>query len=64
VFRIVQEGVANAAKHAQADRAWVEIGRRGDRLVMVRDVGSGFEPSEDAAVQGLRNIHQRVAAIG
>jgi hypothetical protein len=65
VFRIVQEGVAKAAKHARAARAWVEIGRRGaDRLVMVRDVGSGFEPSEDAAARGVRNIRQRVAAIG
>jgi signal transduction histidine kinase len=65
VFRIVQEGLANARKHAQAARAWVEIGRRGaDRLVLVRDDGSGFEPSEDAAAQGLRNIRQRVAAIG
>ena len=30
VFRIVQEGLANARKHAHARRAWVTIGHRGD----------------------------------
>ena len=65
VFRIVQEGLANARRHAHARRAWVEIERRGaDRLVTVRDDGSGFEPSEDAAAQGLTNMRQRAAAIG
>jgi signal transduction histidine kinase len=65
VFRIVQEGLANVRKHAQARRAWVRIGRRGeDRLVLVRDDGEGFEPTDDAAAQGLRNMRQRASAIG
>jgi signal transduction histidine kinase len=65
VFRIVQEGLANVRKHAQARRAWVTIERRGgERLVEVRDDGSGFEPVDDGAAQGLRNIRQRAAAIG
>ena len=65
VFRIVQEGLANARKHAHAHRAWVTIGRRGiDRLVAVRDDGSGFEAPADGAAQGLKNMRQRAAAIG
>ena len=65
VFRIVQEGLANARKHAHARRAWVTIGHRGEeRLVPVRDDGSGFEPPDDPAAQGLRNMRQRAAAIG
>ncbi len=65
VFRIVQEGLANARKHAGARCAWVTIGRRGvDRLVIVRDDGSGFEPPAEGATQGLRNMRQRAAAIG
>jgi signal transduction histidine kinase len=65
VFRIVQEGLANARKHAHAGHAWVVIGCRGDeRLVTVRDDGSGFEPATDAAAQGLKNMRQRAAAIG
>ncbi len=65
VFRIVQEGLANARKHAHARRAWVSIGRRGpERLVSVRDEGDGFEPSRDEGGQGLGNMRQRAAAIG
>ena len=65
MFRIVQEGLANARKHAHARRAWVKIGHRGgDRLVVVRDDGAGFEPPSDAAAQGLTNMRQRAAAIG
>jgi signal transduction histidine kinase len=65
VFRIVQEGLGNTRKHAQARRAWVTIGRRGtDRLVVIRDDGSGFEPPEGGATQGLSNMRGRAAAIG
>src|SRR5260221_6797783 len=37
IFRIVQEGLANVRKHAQATRCEVVIGwRDGDRLVSIR----------------------------
>jgi signal transduction histidine kinase len=65
VFRIVQEGLANARQHADARRAWVTIGRRGaERLVVVRDDGMGFEPPTGPSGQGLTNMRQRAAAIG
>ena len=65
LFRIVQEGLANARRHAGANRAWVEIGRRGGaRYVSVRDDGAGFEPQEEAAGQGLRNMRERASSIG
>ena len=65
LFRIVQEGLANARKHAGATHAWVQIGEQaGERLVRVRDDGVGFEPSEDGAGQGLRNMRERAASIG
>jgi signal transduction histidine kinase len=45
VFRIVQEGLANARRHADARHAWVQIGARaGERYVRVRDDGDGFAP--------------------
>src|SRR4051794_13077881 len=57
VFRIVQEGLANARRHAGATHAWVQIGAHaGDRVVRVRDDGVGFEPVEAGAGQGLRNM--------
>jgi signal transduction histidine kinase len=64
IFRIVQEGLANAARHAGARRAVVTIGRRaGRRLVRVEDDGHGFEGDASDAGQGLRSMQRRAAAI-
>jgi signal transduction histidine kinase len=65
VFRIVQEGLANVRRHAQARRATVLIGiRDGERIVRIVDDGRGFDEQEDQAGQGLRNIRARASAIG
>jgi signal transduction histidine kinase len=64
VFRIVQEGLANVRKHADAQSAVVRIWTRdGQRLVTVTDNGRGFEEQAGGAGQGLRNIRQRAASI-
>ena len=64
VFRIVQEGLANVRKHANARRAEVVIGvREGDRFVLVRDDGEGFDGEATAAGQGLKNIRARTQSI-
>jgi signal transduction histidine kinase len=65
VFRIVQEGLANARKHAGAKHAEVQIRLRGDeRIVTVVDDGTGFEEEDVSAGQGLRNMRARSASIG
>jgi signal transduction histidine kinase len=65
VFRIVQEGLANVRKHAHARRAEVLIGQRGgERFVIVRDDGAGFNGDTDPAGQGIKNLRQRAASIG
>jgi signal transduction histidine kinase len=67
VFRIVQESLANARKHAAARRVHVAIAQRGaDRVVAVRDDGSGFnvDALETGAGQGLKNMRARAATIG
>jgi signal transduction histidine kinase len=65
VFRIVQEGLANARKHAGAKHAEVRIRMRGDeRVVTVVDDGSGFDDDSVSAGQGLRNMRARSASIG
>ena len=63
IFRIVQEGLANVRKHASATRAevWI-VEREGERVVTIRDDGTGFE-GETEAGQGLRNIRARAASI-
>jgi signal transduction histidine kinase len=64
VFRIVQEGLANVRKHANAHHADVRIGRRnGRRVLAVEDDGGGFESDDDGAGQGLQNIRRRAASI-
>ena len=65
VFRIVQEGLANARKHAHARRVEVRIEERaGERLVTVVDDGSGFDEDGIASGQGLRNMRARADSIG
>jgi signal transduction histidine kinase len=65
VFRIVQEGLANARKHARARQAEVRIEERaGERFVTVIDDGSGFDERDIAPGQGLKNIRARAASIG
>jgi NarL family two-component system sensor histidine kinase LiaS len=64
IFRIVQEGLANARRHADASWAEVSIVQRGDRrIVSVRDDGAGFESDERGAGQGLKNMRSRAASI-
>jgi signal transduction histidine kinase len=64
VFRIVQEGLANVRKHANAHWAEVVIGHReGVRIVRVRDDGDGFDTGADAPGHGLRNMRARVDTI-
>jgi signal transduction histidine kinase len=65
VFRIVQEGLANARKHAGARHADVRIEEReGERFVSVVDDGSGFDEGEVAPGQGLKNMRARATSIG
>ncbi len=65
LFRIVQEGLANARKHGGAEHAWVQIGQRAnERFVALRDDGVGFEADEVTSGQGLRNMRERAASIG
>ncbi|MBV8066080.1 MAG: hypothetical protein JOY73_11185 [Actinobacteria bacterium] len=64
IFRIVQEGLANVRKHAQATRAEIVIGwREGERFVSIRDDGEGFDGEERPAGQGLKNMRARAASI-
>jgi signal transduction histidine kinase len=64
VFRIVQEGLANVRKHANATRAEVLIAERdGERVVSIRDDGEGFDGEARAAGQGLKNMRARADNI-
>jgi signal transduction histidine kinase len=65
IFRIVQEGLSNVRKHANATRAEVTIGQRGygERFVTIHDDGDGFDGEEAPAGQGLKNMRARAESI-
>ncbi|MFI6294504.1 sensor histidine kinase [Nonomuraea sp. NPDC050790] len=64
VYRIVQEAVTNAHRHAAATSVTVALERCQDRLrVRVRDDGRGL-PAEPPAGIGLRSMRERAAELG
>jgi signal transduction histidine kinase len=64
IFRIVQEGLGNARRHAGARHVEVAItNRAGRRVVSVRDDGVGFDEETVTSGQGLANMRQRAEAI-
>jgi signal transduction histidine kinase len=68
LFRILQEALANARKHADASRVDVTLRREGDWLVLeVRDVGRGL-PAGAAALDGrglgLSSLRDRARLLG
>jgi len=66
LFHIVQEALANVAKHARASRAVVELIGEGDAYTLnVGDNGRGFDAASRRGVghRGLGNIADRARAI-
>lgn len=64
VFRIVQEGLGNARRHAEASHVEVSISQRtGRRVVTVLDDGVGFDASEVHAGLGVESMRLRAQAI-
>jgi len=65
-FRVVQESLTNAAKHAHATRVDVVLDVVDDGLrIVVRDDGVGFDPEHVVGPSthlGLRQMRERVAA--
>ena len=63
-YRIVQEGLTNALKHARASRADVTVRYRLDELQLeVRDNGEGSSTT-DGLGHGLVGIRERVKIYG
>lgn len=64
VYRIIQELVNNAVKHAKATEILVQCIRQGDLLnITVEDNGVGFDPSLVPQGSGLDNIRSRVGYL-
>lgn len=67
LFRIAQEGVTNALKHAQARKIEIVLSFKPDTVALtVNDDGCGFDPSAPAhnGHFGLRGLRERAGALG
>jgi signal transduction histidine kinase len=65
VYRVIQEALTNVAKHAEAERVWIEVAEDSDSLlVVVRDDGKGFDMNARGRGFGLVGIRERIALQG
>jgi signal transduction histidine kinase len=65
LYRLVQEALANTAKHADATHVLVRMVEREDRVALtIEDDGSGFDPAAPSEGFGLLGMRERVALVG
>jgi signal transduction histidine kinase len=73
IYRILQEALSNAYRHAKVDHHWVQLWSEDNMICMtVVDQGKGFEPppldgpmaTEREEHIGLRGMRDRVALLG
>ena len=65
IFRVAQEAVTNAVRHAEANRIELSLRRTGDRVALrVRDDGRGFDPDASEAGVGIGGMRDRLALLG
>jgi signal transduction histidine kinase len=65
LYRIAQEGVYNAVRHAHADTVQLQVKVTGTDIdLLVSDNGKGFDPSRVARGMGLRIMRFRAQMIG
>jgi signal transduction histidine kinase len=64
IYRIIQEGVTNAIKHAGGADIDVSIADHEEVTVRVRDDGAGFDPDAQHEGFGLIGIRERIELIG
>ena len=65
IYRVVQEALTNATKHANAGRIRVDVAREnGTVAVVVEDDGHGFDPATSTVGLGLVGMRERVELTG
>lgn len=64
LYRIAQEALHNALRHARPSRVGIRLAAAGDRLQLeIADDGAGFEPRPSAGL-GIPGMRERAAEIG
>ena len=64
VYRVIQEALANIARHSRAKRADVSLVYNHEVLqVMIADDGCGFDMNQKAKGMGFRSMRERIGSI-
>ena len=70
IYRVVQEALNNATKHANCEAVWISVSKEGNSLqCSVRDNGVGFDiqalrrPGQSRGI-GLSGMQERMNAVG
>jgi signal transduction histidine kinase len=65
VYRVVQEALTNAARHARPDSVAVQLSHNnGEVRVSIIDDGDGFDPAAPTDGFGLVGMRERVSLVG
>ncbi len=65
IYRIIQEAINNALKHAAADEIEVNISKEGNQYqIEIIDNGKGFEHNHAEIGNGLNNMKKRAGEMG
>ncbi|HET8911792.1 MAG TPA: sensor histidine kinase [Ktedonobacteraceae bacterium] len=69
IFRIVQEGFSNIARHARASNVWLSLRKQRDVLLLeIGDDGQGFDLTQEykpaIGGMGLSNVEERIRTLG
>jgi signal transduction histidine kinase len=65
IYRLVQEALGNAARHAHAERVTVEVAEgESDVHIAIKDDGVGFDPDAPSSGFGLTGMRERIALAG
>lgn len=65
IVQLTREALSNVTRHSQAKHAAVRLSRRGAHAILtIEDDGVGLETPAPSSGNGLRNMRERVVAIG
>jgi PAS domain S-box-containing protein len=65
LFRVAQEALANALKHARTEKIIVRVTQDGEKVgLLVRDFGVGFDTARQSGGIGLTSMRERLRLCG
>jgi NarL family two-component system sensor histidine kinase LiaS len=64
LFRVLQEALANVARHSQANKVWIMLKSENDHVALtIEDNGIGYDTMQIVKGIGLDSMKERLAAV-